>query len=280
MFGYIAPAPDALSKEDMMLFKSFYCSLCREMGKRSQLSRLSLSYDMTFLAILIDALAEKECEPEKILRCPLHPLRPVRQVISDGISYSADMSVILIKAKLLDDAKDEKNVIYKIASGMIKDRIANAESGRAAIESSLAALSEIEDKDIKNPDMAADCFAKLCAEMFSLAPVPESERKAIYWLGYNLGRWIYLIDAYNDLDHDVKKNSYNPFADGSSADEIRAKRGREIIELLKFTLAEAGAAFDLLNIKRYKSLLENIIYIGLPARLSEVEAGKERKNRV
>lgn len=280
MFGYIVPAPDALSKEDMMLFRSFYCSLCREIGKRSQFARLSLSYDMTFLAILIEALAENEPVCERELRCPLHPLKPTQKFSGKGISYSADMSVVLIKAKLDDDARDENNPVYKLANKLIKEEIADIDRARAAVEGSLAALAEIEAENIRNPDAAADSFAKLCGEMFSLSPVPEKEKKTLYWLGYNLGRWIYLTDAYNDLEHDIKKNSYNPYADGSTADEIRKNKGEEITAMLKFTLAEAAAAFDLLNIKRYKSLLENIIYIGLPARLSEVEAGKERKKRV
>ncbi|MEE0944222.1 MAG: DUF5685 family protein [Clostridia bacterium] len=280
MFGYIVPAPEALSQEDRMLFRSFYCSLCREIGKRSQFSRLSLSFDMTFLAILIEALAEKEPVCDRTVRCIVHPLKPTQKLSGKGISYSADMSVILIKAKLDDDARDESNPLYRIASKLIKEDIPNNDSARAAVERSLAALAEIEGNNIKNPDAAADCFAKLCGEMFSLSPVPEKEKKAIYWLGYNLGRWIYLTDAYNDIEHDIKKNSYNPYADGGTADEIRENRGKEITEILKFTLAEAAAAFDLLNVKRYKSLLENIIYIGLPARLAEVEAGKERKNRV
>lgn len=280
MFGYIVPAPEALSKEDIELFRSFYCSLCREMGKRSQVSRLSLSYDMTFLAILISALLEKEPEAEKNVRCPMHPLKPTQNILSDGISYSADMSIILIKAKIDDDARDEKKPMYNFVNKLIKEDIKDIDEARFAVESSLAALAKIEEKNIKNPDAAADCFAKLCGDMFSLSPAPEKEKKTLYWLGYNLGRWIYLTDAYADLEHDIKKGSYNPFADGTSADEIKRQRGSEITELLKFTLAEAAAAFDLLNIKRYKSLLENIIYIGLPARLSEVQAGKERKKRV
>lgn len=280
MFGYIVPASDVLSNDDKELFRSYYCSLCRQIGKRSQLARMSLSYDMTFLAILTAALSETEPTEEKSHRCPLHPTKTTKQMSGEAVSYAADMSVVLIKAKFDDDARDEGNPIYKTASLLIKDRSENIDEAKAAVESSLASLAEIEKKNIKNPDMAADCFAKLCADMFRLSPVPEKQKKPLYWLGYNLGRWIYLADAYSDLEHDIKKNSYNPFADGNSAEEIRKSRGEEITELLNFTLAEAAAAFDLLDIKRYRTLLENIIYIGLPARLSQSESGKERKNRV
>ena len=208
MFGYIVPAPDALSNEDMMLFRSFYCSLCREIGKRSQIARLSLSYDMTFLAILIEALSDAAPVCERSVRCPMHPTKPTQHFRGKGISYSADMSVILIKAKLDDDARDENNPVYKLANRLIKEDIPDIDNARAAVVSSLEALAEIEDKNIKNPDAAADCFAKLCGDMFTLSPAPESEKKTLYWLGYNLGRWIYLADAYNDLEHDIKKNSY------------------------------------------------------------------------
>ncbi len=280
MFGYIVPAPDALSDDDRELFRSFYCSLCREIGKRSQLSRLSLSYDMTFLAILISSLMDEEPVWEKAVRCPLHPMKKTPYITGDAISYAADMSVVLIKAKLDDDARDEKNPICSIANALIRENITGIDAAKAAVFECLSELAAIEENNIKNPDAAADCFARLCGEMFKLSPAPESEKKALYWLGYNLGRWIYLTDAYQDLDHDIKKNSYNPFADGQAAEQIRERDGDEITAMLDFTLAEAAAAFDLLSVKRYKTLLENIIYIGLPARLLEALSGKERKKRV
>lgn len=280
MFGYITPAFEVLSEEDKLLFRSFYCSLCREIGKNSQAARLALSYDMTFLAILLSALAEDKPESMGKQKCLLHPLKAATECFENpSIKYAADLSIILTKAKFDDDIKDDHSLKARIGNSVLSDSIHGREKERTAIISALATLSDVEAEGVHNPDLAADSFAKLCAEIFSIPSEKDAEREALYWLGYNLGRWIYLTDAVNDLEKDIKKGSYNPYADGRSYDEILKDRKSDMEEGLCFTLSQAAAAFDLLDIKRYKPLLENIIYTGLPARLKAVLYGKsEEKN--
>lgn len=78
-----------------------------------------LSYDMTFLVILLTGLYE----PETIYseeRCVTHPLRkhPVRRnVVSD---YVADMNVLLTYYKCMDDWYDEKKVLKRTYAGVLK----------------------------------------------------------------------------------------------------------------------------------------------------------------
>ena len=280
MFGYIVPAPDVLSEADRQLWQGYYCSLCRTIGKRSQPARLGLSYDMTFLALLTDALSENNCGNIGTSRCILHPMRKTERFSSSALDYAADVGIILTKAKLDDDARDEKNPLYRIADSVIKDRAEGMSEVRNAVSTSLRRLAEIEERNICDADEAADAFAVLCGELFRLSPSPDTAKKTLYWLGYNLGRWIYLADAWDDLERDIKKGSYNPFKSGESFEEIKKTKGVQMEEILAFTLAEAAAAFDLLKIRRYRTLLENIIYVGLPARLREVMQGKERKRTV
>lgn len=283
MFGYVTPAFDALSEEDRNLFRSFYCSLCRQIGKSSEAARLSLSYDLTFLAILHSALADGE--PQRLGRhkCLLHPIKAAGEIFeNDALSYAADLSVILIKAKLDDDIKDENSLKARIGNIILKDKVCGRADERRTISLSLERLSVIEAENDRNPDLAADCFAKLCADIFSAPFADSGSKDTLYWLGYNLGRWIYLTDAVCDLEKDIKKGSYNPYADGRSYDEIMVSRRQEIERSLCFTLSEVAAAFDLLDIKRYGTLLENIIYIGLPARLKTAlyGAGKEQNGSI
>lgn len=279
MFGNVAPALDALSEQDKALFRGYYCSLCREIGRRSQPARLGLSYDMTFLAILLCSLDNSETDFDGRSRCALHPFKAApRAVRSKGLSYAADMSVLLIKAKLADDAADEKNPLFRTAASIIRsDSVCGRTREREIIASQLAALAKIEKENVKDPDAAADCFAVLCAKLFSPDFTDEKEREALYWLGYNIGRWVYLLDAYEDLEHDLKKGCYNPFAEGKSAAEFKSAHSAEIEEMLYFTLSSAAAAFDLLPVRRYKALLENIIYIGLNARQNYVLHGPRKE---
>lgn len=278
MFGYITPAFDSLSEEDRSLFQSFYCSLCRQIGKNSQTARLSLSYDLTFLAILHSALSDDEPEGLGRHRCLLHPIKAAGEIFeNDAIKYAADLSVILIKAKLDDDIRDENSLKARISNIILKDKVVGRSTERKLISASLESLDSIERADNHSPDLAADSFAKLCADIFSAPSQKGSERETLYWLGYNLGRWIYLTDAAADLEKDIKKGSYNPYADGRAYEEIIKSRRNEIEESLCFTLSQAAAAFDLLDIKRYKLLLENIIYTGLPARLKAALYGNRKE---
>ncbi|MDO4618289.1 MAG: DUF5685 family protein [Clostridia bacterium] len=258
MFGYITPCKETLSEEDKNLFGAYYCSLCREIGKRSQTARMFLSYDMAFLAILTASLDSAEPNPGKNKRCVIHPTRPTPILTSTHISYAADLSVILIKEKLKDDIKDEGSVKSRVANSAISDRVEENAEVRRIIITQLEKLSRIEKDNIKNPDMAADSFAVMMGKIFELAPIPDKSKKPMYWLGYNLGRWVYLLDAYCDIEKDLKSGAYNPFLRKISEDEAK--------EMLSFTLSEAFAAFDLLDIKRYRSILENVLLEGLPIR--------------
>ena len=273
MFGNVVPAAEALSCDDKELFQSFYCSLCREIGKISQFARLGLSYDMTFLAILLSSVGGFETGDKK--RCIIHPSRRFNDISASGIQYAAEISVLLIKAKLRDDAADEKNPIFLLASALIRYK-GNSEKNDF-IKKCLCDLADVEAKNILNPDMAADCFAALCANLFTPDYISdESVTKILYWLGYNIGRWTYLLDAYDDLEHDLKKGCYNPFASSGNAADLYAKISSDTEQLLYFTLSEAAAAFDLLPVTQCRSLLENIIYQGLAARQNSVFASHKK----
>jgi len=168
MFGNVIPLRCALTKEDIEIFDSYYCGLCREIGKRNQTARLGLSYDMTFLAILIDSLSCKEIEFEQVRRCILHPLK--KQKIpckSLGLLYAADVSVLLIKAKLDDDARDDGNFFKRLLSVAISDKMLFDKGQiKEAISIQLGKLDDIEKNDIRDADISSDCFAVLCSELF------------------------------------------------------------------------------------------------------------------
>ncbi len=274
MFGNVIPLKCALTKEDMEIFNSYYCGLCREIGKRNQTARLGLSYDMTFLAILIDSLSSKEIEFEPGKRCILHPLKKLEMPCqSRGLLYAADVSVLLIKAKLDDDARDDGNLIKRLLSVIISEKkLFDKESVKEVISTQLKKLDSIEKDDVRDADISSDCFAVLCGELFKLAFEDEKVKNIIGWLGYNLGRWIYLLDAWEDLESDIKKGSYNPYKGLGITKE-------ENEEQLYYTLSQVGAAFDLLPVMRYHTLLENIIYLGLAARQRAVFHPEERKKK-
>lgn len=263
MFGYVNAYKDLLRVCDYNVFRGYYCGLCKQLGKSfNQLTRFGLSYDMTFLAILMSSLNDSKIDL-KTENCIAHPIskRPVIRG-DEGIKYSADMSVILTYMKLKDNWQDEKSVksFARIAYFFAMKKTAKKYPVQyECIKENLQNLSVLEKEKCNNIDMVADCFGKLLQNIFDV----DGNNKALAWLGYHIGRFIYITDAYNDIERDLKTKSYNPFIQ-MYGDELNKEDFKQsIIDSLTFTLSEISNAYNILDIKKNKELLDNIIYLGL-----------------
>ena len=233
------------------------------LGKNfNQLTRFGLSYDMTFLAILISALEEEKPVLKQEI-CIAHPLSRRGVIRNDaGIRYSADISVILTYYKLKDDWEDEKSVksfarvVYLRA---VKKAIRQNPRQGEAIQAGLKRLHTLEKQHCNNPDEVADCFGKMLEVIFNRC----DNNPALAYLGYQIGRLIYLTDAYCDFEKDIKNNSYNPFVARYGNKTKKESFGEDLKRTLTYTLSEIASAYELLDIKKNKELLDNIIYLGL-----------------
>lgn len=274
MFGYVNIFKDELKIKDYTLFRAFYCGLCKSIGRRgSHIARLGLSYDMTFLALVLAGIDEEElCTAPK--RCMVHLHRKHAEITDNrAVDYSADMSVMLAYLKLYDDWLDEHSIkallgmlFYKGAVRKVKKRYSGEYE---KILDLLKKLSEFEKAKSGNIDEVADCFAKILGLLFTPSFVTdENTRRTLEWLGYNIGRWIYIVDAFNDIKKDIKKKSYNPFVvqygiNEENACEIIGKIAADTSFSLDIALSEAANSYELLKIYHNDSILRNIIYIGL-----------------
>ncbi len=263
MFGYVNAHKDLLRVCDYNVFRGYYCGLCKMLGKQfNQLTRFGLSYDMTFLAILISALDKTEITL-KHQPCIAHPISK-RPVIREdaGIRYSADMSVLLTYYKLKDDWADEKSLksFARLWYYFPMKRVQKKYPKQAkAIVENLKKLSELEKETCKNPDQVADCFGKLTQAIFDR----DGDNLALATVGYHIGRFIYFTDAYMDLEHDQKKKNYNPFLARSEGELTKEGLKAELVPALTYTLSEIANAYELISIYKNKELLDNIIYLGL-----------------
>ncbi len=267
MFGYVNVYKDLLRVCDYNTFRGYYCGLCRELGKKyNAVTRLGLSYDMTFLAILISSLCDDKPKFES-KRCLVHPMAKRASVTDDfGIEYAADISVILTYLKLKDNWDDERSVKsflrvfylypYKRAAKKRKDKF-------SSITACMEDLRVLEAEGCDNPDKVADCFGRLLQDVFDI----DGKNRAMAWLGYNIGRYIYVLDALLDLEDDIKKGCYNPFYK-MSGDKDALKE--QVKYSLLLTLTEVSNAYNLLDIKKNKEILDNIIYVGLRNNLEKI----------
>lgn len=275
MFGYITICKENISKDGYNTFKSYYCGLCKTTGKRcSQSARLGLSYDMTFLAMVLSAIGSKSPEIRNS-RCILHPFRENSCIENDiQTDYAADMGVILTYLKLLDDWKDERSIKSLLTMILFKRGEVKAKKRYPKIYNKIRMclddLSNLEKEDCDEIDKTADCFARILKILFTPDFIEDkNDKRILEWLGYNIGRWIYVIDAYNDIEKDFKNKSYNTFISknkGKTYKEIKEAVSEKLKVSLTFTLENAASAYNLLDIKRNKEVLDNIIYSSLKAK--------------
>lgn len=271
MFGYVNILKDELKVKDYKLFRAYYCSLCKSLGKHcGALSRFGLSYDMTFLLLVLAAVSDSEFTFSEE-RCIAHPA--VKHTVADEnplSEYVAHVSCMLAYLKCIDDFKDEHSI--KGLVGMITYRPFISKIRKKygeiydKITEKLDKLSELEKQRCSDIDQTADCFAKITECLFEYNAVGEEKRK-LSWLGYNIGRWIYIIDAFADIEKDFKDKSYNPFLckkpDNLSVENFVREIKERTEESLTFNLSNVSSAYELLNIKRNDAVLRNIIYDGL-----------------
>lgn len=269
MFGTIVIDPRGMQKEERRRYCSLYCGLCSALGERfGSEGRRTLSYDMTFVGALLAALYEL---PEQTCpgRCPAHPLRRVTCATNEATAYAADMNLYLYYYKQLDDWQDEKSRkalrrAERLAPWLEEIR------GRwprqcEAVDGGLARLSEMEKRDERNPDLPASCFGELMGEL--LVWREDCRAPTLRRMGMALGRFIYLLDAANDLKGDLRHLRYNPLV----------AQGSDILPALTLEMSECTDAFEALGLTRDLHLLRNVLYAGVwtRCRLPSPEKGKQ-----
>lgn len=275
MFGYVLPDKPELKMREYNIFNAYYCRLCKTIGTKSQISRLTLTYDMTFLALLLSALYnDEEIITRKRCMAKLKMVPVVKN--SEFIEYAADMNILLANRKLKDSFNDDKNVFAYFASLFISSKTYGQEK-LTSIDKYLSNISKLEKEKCSNIDQISDQFAMLTSEIFSYKQ--DSNSLILQNMGYNLGKWIYIIDAFDDIEKDIKKGSYNPFIYGFGYNNSQtcSEFKKNISENAEFTLIkcldEVSKAFELLDFKKNKEILDNIIYLGLEKKTTQVIRG-------
>ena len=260
MFGTVTANLSELTKEQENRYGAVYCGICRRIREQSgQLSRLALSYDMAFLALLLMSLYEPE-ETSGPNACILHPVRRRPWVDNEFVRYAADMNVALAYFNCLDDWEDEGKLSARAAAGFLGGQYPRikAEYPRQcqSIEACIRGLSRLEGENCPSADETANCFGNLMAEL--LVYREDLWAGILRQVGFHLGRFIYLADAVADYREDKKKGKYNPFlAMGQEEDREKWE------EYLVLALGRCTAEFEKLPLVQDKQLLDNILYSGV-----------------
>lgn len=265
MFGYVRPFRPELKCKDYDLYKTTYCGLCRCLRRRYGLiAPMFLNFDFTFLALLL-------WEPEETFtpcrgRCHVAPLRKLPMCPdSPALELAADESVVLSWWKLRDSVRDDGffgGLPARTLSVLLGPSYRKAARRRPEFDQTvrgcLEELNALEKEDCPSLDRTADTFARL---LRGAAPGDGERGRVLEQLLYHLGRWIYLADARDDLEEDKLSSRYNPVAAryGPQGDDGALRL------TMDNSLELVGAALQLGEFGCRKPLLENIVYLGLPA---------------
>lgn len=258
MFGHVQANLSDLSEEEQQRYRAAYCGLCKTLGKRYGLaSRFALTYDLTFLSLLLSSLYEPE-ETCGNCRCAVHPCKRRSYAVNCCTEYAADMTIALTYHKCLDDWDDEHQVVKKLYAKILEKKYLQVKERWpeqcGIIEAELEELSKIEAAENTSPDAAAACFGRLMEGLFLYKKDHWEEQ--LRRLGFGLGQYIYLADAAVDLEKDRKKGRYNPLAALTMTQE-------ELRPTLMTILGEASQAFEILPLVQDAHLLKNILYSGI-----------------
>lgn len=274
MYGYIVMNKPELKIREYDRYRAYYCGLCKALktdaGMRGQ---ISLSYDMTFLALLLSALYEPETV-EKKERCIVHPVGKQTVLENSCIHYVADMSLLLTWYKYKDDYADEKKVSKALYGTMISGKVRQIEQTyerqATVIKEQLAILSELEKQQVGDIDQLSACFGTLLSEVFVMEK--DEWESGLRTLGFYIGKFVYIMDAYDDLEQDVKKGCFNPLISKMQNHNL----DEWIYQLLVMAASEFAKAFERLPIVEDAEILRNIIYSGVFCTYTAI---RNRKNR-
>lgn len=288
MFGYVTPCKMELKIKDYQMFKSYYCGLCLSIKNNyGNIPRLVLNYDMTFLAILLDSLNNSKVTFKKG-GCITHPLKKRVFIINnDYLDYAAFCNVALAYYKLVDNVNDDNSVKSRFFSIILKKYFnkipENLKTHVEYIKSKLEELSSLEDNcKSSNIDELCHPFADLTG--FIISSYNTEKNHTLYWLGYNLGKWIYICDAYDDLQKDMKDNKFNAINSIFNTNNLCYDKFNENIknriDFLLTTCAQQCLNYlSQLQLKKNKAILYNILQYGLMQKMDTIFKRSEENEK-
>lgn len=272
MFGYIIVNKAEMKFKEFDVYHSFYCGICRELKKHyGALGQLSLSYDMTFLAMLLTGLYEPETK-EGSCKCIAHPFESHPTRTNLFTEYAADMNALFSYYKCRDDWEDEKK-LWKLVygqllagkSGRLKELYADKVKRITLLMQSFMEAEQEEKADI---DTMAGLFGKVMAEI--VTPREDEWAENLRAFGFFLGKFIYLCDAYEDIEKDIRKGTFNPLKKRYESPDFE----EECKTILTMMMSECCREFEKLPILENVEILRNILYSGVWCRY---EAAHEKR---
>ena len=277
MFGYVNADKNEMTDEERSTYQAYYCGLCRELKRQAGAgAQICLNYDITFLAILLSGLYEPD-EVTEPFRCRLHPTKKRFFHESEVMQYAASMNIVLSYYKFLDDYQDDhKTSRKKIANRfepVVKRVCEEYPRQTQAIEDFVRDLSDAEYRQEDNLTVLSALSGDMLGELFCYKE-EDVWNESLRSMGYYLGKFIYLLDAYDDMEKDRKNHNFNPMLRAIDKDPSYDAFCRQVLVSL---IAECAKEFERLPILKNASILRNILYSGIWTKYDMIQARRDHK---
>ena len=270
MFGYVIANKAEMKFKEYDVYRSYYCGLCRAMKDRcGNLARLSLSYDMAFVYMLLSGLYEPKTHLKQC-KCALHPFEKINYSENAIAEYVADMSLLMTYYKCKDDWDDEK----KISKGLLMSALRGKYKKLGVFyENKLLQIEKLFEELRKGENLGSvdvDYMSGLFGNIMSLMMVQKEDEWApmLGRMGFFLGKFIYIMDAYEDIEADIKKCRYNPLFKLYQSPDFEG----ECHQILTMMMGECCREFEKMPILENVDILRNILYSGVWVRYEAVHA--------
>jgi len=275
MFGYITINKAEMKFKEFDIYHAYYCGLCQSLLKRyGAMGQVTLSYDMTFAAMLLSSLYEPDTASSKCA-CVAHPFERHPFVKNVVIDYVADMNVLLTLYKCEDDWIDDKKMFRACFGCMLRKKSFKKRcvyrGKENLIKDKLEKIREYENEGCTDIDLMSGLFGDIMGMI--MTPRDDEWKDTLSELGYYLGKFIYILDAYDDVEKDIKKGKYNPFVKRIEAPDF----DEQIRVILTMMMSECCKRFEMLPIIENVEILRNILYSGVWERYEKIRTEREKK---
>lgn len=264
MFGYIVVNKPELKFKEYDVYHGYYCGLCQTLKEKfGYKGQIALNYDLTFVALLLSELYEvKTCK--ELSRCAVHPLKKYEKYFNECIDYASQMTIVLTYLKCeddwLDDRKKSRYLYQKCLKRSYQDIKNQYPQKLKAIEVALEQIHLLEKQECYDIDQVAGCFGRVMGEI--CVYLDDEWKDDLYEMGFYLGKFIYLLDAYDDIEDDMSKHRYNPLMIYYQKEDFDDR----CYQLLEMMIAKSSMAFECLPIIENVEILRNILYSGVWSR--------------
>lgn len=269
MFGYVRINKMDLTFREFEHYKGYYCGLCKYLKENhGEISRLGLNYDITFLIVLLTSLYKPKTNIVEEI-CIVSPFKKKKKIVNEITEYAASMNILLAYYKLEDNLLDDKGIkdilAYNIYKSKLKLAYEKFPKKAEVIKEQMQILNKLEKEKNLNIDMVSNTFGKIMEEIFSYKN--DEYEEDLRRVGFNIGKYIYILDAYEDLEEDYKKGRYNPFIEYiNNKEELKLK----VDNLISMSLGLLSSSINNLDLQYNRGIIDNIVYSGVYYRYKNI----------